>query len=63
MAGRPAAPININLVVLPAAQLAGIDVTPHELYAVVKQAWMVAVAGPTPLDQKQRKLQNMQVPN
>ena len=42
MAGGPAAPININLVVLPAAQLAGIDVTPRELYAVMsnKREWL-----------------------
>jgi len=42
MAGRLAAPINIDLVVLPAAQLAGIDVTPRELYAVMsnKREWL-----------------------
>jgi len=42
MAGRSAAPININPVVLPAAQLAGIDLTPRELYAVMsnKREWL-----------------------
>jgi len=50
MAGRPAAPININPVVLPAAQLAGIDVTPRELYAVMSNKcewlqWLVTSAG------------------
>jgi len=41
MAGRPAAPINITPVVLPAAQLARIDVTPRQLYAVMqdKHEW------------------------
>ena len=42
MAGRPAAPINITPVVLPAAQLTGIDVTPRDLYAVQsdKREWL-----------------------
>lgn len=42
MAGRPAAPINITPVVLPLAQLARIDVTPRELYAVTpdKREWL-----------------------
>ena len=42
MAGRPAALINITPVVLPLAQLARIDVTPRELYAVTpdKREWL-----------------------
>ena len=42
MAGRPAAPRSITPVVLPAAQLTGIDVTPRDLYAVHsdKREWL-----------------------
>ena len=42
MVGRSAAPINITPVVLPAAQLVQIDVTPRQLYAVMqdKHEWL-----------------------
>jgi len=47
MAGRPAAPIIINPVVLPSAQLAAVDVTPRDLYAVMsnKREWLQWLAG------------------
>lgn len=43
MAGRPAAPINITPVVLPAAQLVGMELTPRELYVAMsnnKHQWL-----------------------
>jgi len=47
MAGRPAAPIIINPVVLPSVQLAAVDVNLRDLYAVMskKREWLQWLAG------------------